>query len=325
MLEWVDSSWSQNSSVRRVGAAPPVLQGRAATVRLVPADEYLELNRTNWDSRASVHAQGYGIDRLLADPTALSDVVSFDRLRLGDVAGLDVVHLQCHIGTDTLSLSRLGARVTGVDLSGTSLDEARSLAQRAGADIEYVQSDVYAAPDALGGRQFDLVYTGIGAICWLPSIRRWAQTVAAMLRPGGRLFIRDGHPVLNSALAMTVGAEHVDREQQPWITGPGGTTLALELPYFERPEPLVWSEEETYAGDGTVAQPRSMEWNHGIGEIVTAVLDAGLELTSLTEHDSVPWDALPGFMVLDEDVNEYRLRERPERLPATFTLTARRR
>ncbi|WP_250442602.1 class I SAM-dependent methyltransferase [Actinotalea sp. C106] len=288
-------------------------------------DEYLELNRTNWDARASVHAQGYGIDRLLADPDALSAVVAFDRPRLGDVAGLDVVHLQCHLGTDTLSLARLGAQVTGVDLSGTSLDEARSLAQRAGADIEYVQSDVYAAPEALDGRRFDLVYTGIGAICWLPNIRRWAQTVAALLRPGGRLFIRDGHPVLNSALAMTVGADHVDREQQPWITGPGATTLALELPYFEQTEPLVWNDEYSYAGADKVAQPRSMEWNHGLGEIVTAVLDAGLELTSLTEHDSAPWEALPELMVLDEGVDEYRLRDRPERLPATFTLTARRR
>lgn len=296
-----------------------------ASVRQVPADEYLDLNRTNWDSRATVHALGYGIDELLADPQRLSAVVEFDRPRLGDIAGLDVVHLQCHIGTDTLSLARLGARVTGVDLSGGSLDEARSLATRAGASIEYVQSDVYAAPDALDGRQFDLVYTGIGAICWLPSISRWAQTVADLLRPGGRLFIRDGHPVLQSTLAMEVGAEHVDREQQPWITGPSGLTPALELPYFEQEEPLVWSDDYTYGGADKVAQPRSMEWNHGLGEIVTAVLDAGLELTSLTEHDSVPWEALPGLMVLDEDIDEYRLRDRPERFPATFTLTARRR
>ena len=288
-------------------------------------DGYLQVNRTNWDSRAAVHAQGYGIDRLLADPKHLSSVVEFDLPRLGDIAGLDVVHLQCHIGTDTLSLARLGARVTGVDLSGASLDEARHLAKRAGADIEYVQSDVYAAPQALDGRRFDVVYTGIGAICWMPSICRWAQTVAELLRPGGRLFIRDGHPVLLSALAMTVGAEHVDRAQQPRITGPGGLTPALELPYFEQPGPLVWHDEGSYAGSGKVEQPRSMEWNHGLGEIVTAVLDAGLELTSLTEHDSAPWEALPGLMVRDEEVDEYRLRDRPERLPATFTLTARRR
>ena len=287
------------------------------------ADEYLDVNRANWDSRAPVHAEGYGIEGLLADPLRLSSVVGFDRPRLGDIAGLDVVHLQCHIGTDTLSLARLGARVTGVDLSGASLDEARSLAERAGADIEYVQSDVYAAPHALGGRRFDLVYTGIGAICWMPSIRRWAQTVAELLRPGGRLFIRDGHPVLLSALAVSVGAEHVDRQQQAWITRPGALTPALELPYFEQPEPLVWHDEYSYAGAAKVAEPRSMEWNHGLGEIVTAVLDAGLELTSLTEHHSVPWDALPGLVVLDEETGEYRLRDRPERLPATFTLTAR--
>lgn len=287
------------------------------------SDEYLRVNRANWDSRAAVHVQGYGIDALVEDPDRLSDVVAFDRPRLGDLTGLDVVHLQCHLGTDTLSLARLGARMTGVDLSGASLAAARSLAERAGTAIDYVESDVYAAPEALGGRQFDLVYTGIGAICWLPSIARWAQTVARLLRPGGRLFVRDGHPVLNSVLATTAGAEHPDRAQQAWITGPGGLTPSLELPYFEQDRPVVWEDETTYGGTGAVAHPRSMEWNHGLGEIVTAVLDAGLELTSLTEHDSVPWDALPGLTVLDEATGEYRLRERPERLPASFTLTAR--
>jgi len=290
----------------------------------VADDDYLTTNRANWDSRAAVHARAYGLEELLADPHRLSDVVRFDAPRLGDVAGLDVVHLQCHIGTDTLSLARLGARVTGVDLSGASLDEARHLAERAGADIEYVESDVYTAPDALGGRRFDVVYTGIGAICWLPSIRRWAQTVARLLRPGGRLFLRDGHPVMLSAIAVTAATDHEDRAQQPWITGPGGLTPALELPYFEQPEPLVWHDEHSYAGVDEVAQPRSMEWNHGLAEIVTAVLDAGLELTSLTEHDSAPWDALPGLMVEDAATGEFRLRDRPERMPATFTLTARR-
>lgn len=289
----------------------------------VPDEDYLAVNRANWDSRAPIHAAGYDIPELLAAPDAVSRVVAFDRPRLGDLAGLDVVHLQCHIGTDTLSLARLGGRVTGVDLSPVSLAEARSLATRAGHAIDYVNADVYGAPAALQGRRFDLVYTGIGAICWLPSIRRWAETVAELLRPGGRLFIRDAHPVLNSVIAVEVGAEHADRAQQPTITGPGGCSPALELSYFERKEALVWVEEFSYVGNEPVGSPRSMEWNHGLAEIVTAVMDAGLVLESLTEHDSIPWEGVPGMMTLDAATGEWRLADRPERLPASFTLTAR--
>lgn len=285
------------------------------------SDDYLDINRANWDSRAPIHAEAYGIEGYLTDASALSDVVRFDLPRLGDIAGLDAVHLQCHIGTDTLSLHRLGAHLTGVDLSGTSLEVARKLAADTGADITYVESDVYSAPTALG-RTYDLVFTGIGAICWLPSITRWAQTVTALLRPGGRLFIRDMHPVLNALVAQTVADDHPDRRQQPWITGPGGTTFALEFPYYEQPEPLEWNDEVTYAGGGAVSSPRSVEWNHSIGEIVMAVIEAGLEVTGLYEHDSVPWLPFQGAMTADEATGEYRLTDRPERLPASFTLTA---
>lgn len=286
------------------------------------SEDYLEINRANWDSRAPIHAENYGIDALLADPQALSEVVRFDLPRLGRLDGLDVVHLQCHLGTDTLSLARLGAAsVTGVDLSPVSLAEARQLATAAGVPIDYVEADVYSAPDMLD-RQFDLVYTGIGAICWLPSIRRWAQTVAALLRPGGRLFIRDGHPVLNSLIQVELGPDPVDRGQQPSISGAGSQTLALELAYYEQEQWLTWREEHTYAGDDLVASPVSVEWNHGLAEIVTAVLDAGLQLTSLAEHDSVPWEPFPGLMSHDPQTGEYRLTDRPQRLPASFTLTA---
>nr|WP_269779620.1 class I SAM-dependent methyltransferase [Propioniciclava soli] len=231
--------------------------------------------------------------------------------------------MQCHLGLETISLARLGARMTGLDLSGRSLEHARALAERAGADIDYVRADVYDAVEALGGRRFDLVYTGIGALCWLPDIKRWAQVVAALLRPGGRLFVRDGHPVLLSALGVVVRDDHPDRAQQPWLSGPGQATPALELPYFETAEGITWRDERSYAGEGEVAAPESHEWNHGLAEIVTAVMDAGLVLELLVEHDSAPWDALPGLMTPD-DAGEYRLTDRPERLPCTFTLAARR-
>ena len=264
------------------------------------------MNRANWDERAPAHAASadYGVQRFIDDPTALSDVVRFDRPRLGDVAGRRGVHLQCHIGTDTISLARLGARMTGLDFSPAALVEARRLAASAGADVDFVESDVYGAPDVLGREAFDLVYTGIGALIWLPDIRRWAQTVAALLRPGGRLFVREGHPML-----FTIDETVTD-------------ALVVRYPYVETVEPLVFDEDTTYVETThLLTNTTTHEWNHGLGEVVTALLDVGMQLTMLVEHDSVPWMALPDQMRLGED-GEWRLVDRPERLPLTYTLQA---
>nr|WP_269811396.1 class I SAM-dependent methyltransferase [Kineosporia rhizophila] len=212
--------------------------------------------------------------------------------------------MQCHIGTDTLSLHRLGAQMTGLDFSSASLEQARALAQQTGADVTYVQSDVYGAANVLAPGEFDLVFTGIGALCWLPDIKRWAEVVAAMLRPGGRLFIREGHPML-----WSIDESHHDK-------------LVIGYPYFERTEPQIFDEGGTYVEtDHTFQHTRSAEWNHGLGEIVTALMEAGLQLTMLVEHDSVPWEALPNQM---EELpgGEYRLRDRPWRLPHSYTLQA---
>lgn len=146
-----------------------------------------DLNRAHWDERAPAHAASpdYGLDRLSADPTLLSEVVTFDLPLLGDVRGVRGVHLQCHIGTDTISLARLGADMTGLDFSGASIAEAKRLSARSGTSVDFVESNVYDALNVLPAGSFDLVYTGIGALCWLPEIRPWAAVVAALLRPGG--------------------------------------------------------------------------------------------------------------------------------------------
>jgi len=273
-------------------------------------EDYAELNRASWDERAPAHAasRDYAVDQFASDPGHLSEVVRFDLPLLGDIGGLRCIHLQCHIGTDTVSLARLGADMTGLDFSPASLAQARRIARLAGADVRFVEAAVYDAPGALGPEPFDLVYTGIGALCWLPDIARWARVVAGLLRPGGRLFIREGHPVL-------------------WALDdprPDGL-LAVEYPYFEREEPMVFDEGGTYVEtDAVFTHNRTHEWNHGLGEIVTALMAAGMDLTGLVEHDSVPWDALPGQM---EPVGggEWRLADRPWRLPHTYTLQAIRR
>ncbi|MGI8667398.1 MAG: class I SAM-dependent methyltransferase [Jatrophihabitans sp.] len=270
-------------------------------------EDYRTLNKANWDERAPAHAAspGYSVQQFIEDPDFLSDVVRFDRDRLGELTGQRSLHLQCHVDTDTLSLHRLGARMSGLDFSPAALGAARGLATAAGADIDYVESDAYDAVQRFGPGRFDLVYTGIGALCWLPDIARWGRLVADLLAPGGRLFIREGHPSLWS----------IDERRTDGL-------LVADFPYFETVEPVIWDDPETYVEtDVQFVHNRTASWNHGLGEIVGSVLDAGLRLTDLVEHRSVPWCALPGRMV-EIDAGEWQLIDRPDRLPLTYTLQA---
>lgn len=269
-------------------------------------EEYAFVNKANWESRVAMHvaSREYGVAQFVSDPAHLSGVVLFDRPRLGDIADKDVVHLQCHIGTDTLSLARLGARVTGLDFSPSALAAARQLAMECGQSIRYVESELYEAPAALGMNRFDVVYTGIGALCWLPDIKRWASVVSSLLRPGGRLFIREGHPML-----WAMGDERVDG------------LLAVEFPYFETTG-TTFVETATYIEhDGEVAAPETLQFNHGLGEIITALLRAGMEITAFEEHGSVPYIAL-GDLMEPIGGGEYRLIDRPERVAMSYTLQA---
>ncbi len=273
------------------------------------SDDYLRVNRANWDDRALLHphSAGYDLDRFRRDPGAVSDVVRFDLPRLGNITDLQVAHLQCHIGTDTLSLARQGARVTGLDFSPTAIEAAQALAAETGARIDYVCSDVYDAVDVLGAQGFDVVYTGIGAIGWLPSIRRWADTVAGLLRPGGRLFIREGHPAL---WAM----------DDPRPDG----LLVTRYPYFETEAPSVWDEETSYVETTRpLSYTTTMEWNHGLGEIFTALLEQRMRVTQFVEHESVPYPALGDYMEAHPTLpGEFWLKEGRERLPLSYTLQA---
>jgi SAM-dependent methyltransferase len=265
------------------------------------------VNRAHWDERAPAHAASpdYAVARFVDDPDFLSDVVRFDVPRLGDVRGLKGVHLQCHIGTDTVSLARLGAKMTGLDFSPPALVEARKLAAALDLDVDFVESDLYGALGVLPNGAFDLVFTGIGALCWLPDIKRWAAVVAALLRPGGRLFLREGHPMM-----WSLEDERTD------------DLLVVGFPYFETVEPIVSNIPGSYVQvEGELTATESRSWNHGLGEIVTALLDAGMILTMLVEHDSVPWRALPHGVELTA-LNEWRLAERPQRLPQSYTLQA---
>ncbi len=267
-------------------------------------EDYIRINRANWNSRVPHHERSFGLERFRTDPQHLSETVRFDLPRLGDISGRSVVHLQCHIGTDTLSLHRLGASVTGVDFSAPALEVARALSRDLGVDAEWIESEVYAAADVVPNGQFDLVYTGIGALCWLPSVARWAQVVAALLRPGGELFIREGHPMLWSLC---------DPRPDDLVT--------LEYPYFESGGELFTDEFSYVDHQEPLAEPTFISFNHGLAQIFNGLWSAGFEITLFEEHDSVPWNAL-GEVMVEGELGEWRLKDRPERLAATYSLRA---
>ena len=235
--------------------------------------ESYEVNRRLWEAWTAVHAEGefYDLEGFRAGGVRLGDE---EIAAVGDVRGKSLLHLQCHFGIDTLSWARLGARVTGADFSPAAIRLAREIAADIGIeDARFIESNLYDLPDHLDG-QFDVVYTSRGVLGWLPDIRGWARVVAQFLAPGGTFFITEAHPVIQ--IFETDGV------------APG--ELRPLYPYWEHCDPLVFAVEGSYADPGAeIGEQQEHGWDHGLGEIVTALIDAGLRIESLEEHPYLEW------------------------------------
>jgi SAM-dependent methyltransferase len=232
-------------------------------------------NQALWDAWTAVHATGdfYDLAAFRAGGVRVRD---HEIAALGDVTGRSLLHLQCHFGIDTLSWARLGARVTGADFSPAAIRLARELADDLGfPDARFVESNLYDLPAALDG-VFDIVYTSRGVLGWLPDIHAWATVVAHFLAPGGTFFITEIHPV----------AQVFENE------GVAAGELRLAYPYWEHLDPLIFEVKGSYADPSAdVGEQREHGWDHGLGEIVTALIDAGLRIESLVEHPYLEWAA----------------------------------
>jgi len=261
--------------------------------------DWHEANRALWDERVPIHVGSdfYDVDGFLAGKSSLR---AFETAELGDVEGLELLHPQCHFGLDTLSWARRGARVTGLDFSAPAIEAARDLARRAGLEAEFVQADLYDAVAALGGRSFDVVYTGLGALNWLPDLERWASVVAELLRPEGRLYLVEFHPFTD-------------------VFADGD--LSVAHPYFHD-DPFEWDEPGTYADpQALTVHNRSVEWTHGLGKVVSALAGAGLRADFLHEHDYTLFARWP-FLEAKED-GTYVLPPSVPSLPLMYSLLAR--
>jgi SAM-dependent methyltransferase len=266
----------------------------------------IEINRRNWDERAAIHARDatgdYMLNRFRAGEDALHAI---EAAELGDIRDKRVLHLQCHIGRDTLCLARRGAIVTGLDFSTASLRVARQLAVEAALDATFVHGTVEQAPLLTPG-PFDLVFTTWGTICWLPDIRDWARVIASVLKPGGELYFADLHPTF---AVLEVEDGHL-----------------VPAHDFQTPahRPLAFTTPTTYTGDPTVmANQATREWIHSLSAILGGLMDAGMTITMFREHEVLPWRGLPILVPASERM--WRLPDHHPRIPLSLSLRAEKR
>lgn len=267
-----------------------------------PGAEWRVTNSAWWDERAPAHASAtstYGIEDLVAGSDHLRP---FETDELGPVTDLDLVHLQCHIGTDTVCWARHGARTVGLDFSSPALTAAADLADRCGVAVEWVRSDLYDAVEALGGRAFDVVYTGVGALNWLPDLDSWAHVVQRLLRPGGVLYLVELHPMW-----IALGDDgHTIREDA--ITG---AYQAWNLP-----------QDGSYGAPGTDFDHHStFERLHPLSDVISAVLDAGLVVELFHEW---PYTPSPTPWLVQGGDGLYRFGDDAIPFPLMYSLRARR-
>ena len=261
-------------------------------------EKQIQVNRTNWNERTPVHAASelYDVEGFKAGRMTLHDV---ELREMGDVSGKSLLHLQCHFGMDAMSWSRLGARATGVDLSDAAIGLARSLNDELGLDVRFICSNIYDLPGVLD-EQFDVVFTSYGVLCWLPDLDGWASVVANHLKPGGLFYIIDGHPAMNVFEESDAGE------------------LRVTYPYF-RTEFLWEGGEPSYAGSEIIESP-VYEWHHSLGEIVTALIDAGLRIEFLHEFAFSTYRAYP--MMTKGDDGYWRFPNDNESFPQLFSIRA---
>ncbi|MFD5137630.1 class I SAM-dependent methyltransferase [Streptomyces sp. NPDC058378] len=266
-------------------------------------DDWREANRARWDERVPIHAAGdyYDLDAFLAGRDVLR---GFEIAEVGDVTGRTLLHLQCHIGLDTLSWARRGAaQVVGLDFSEPAVEVARGLAGSLGLSQEraaFVPSDVYDAAEAVPDPAYDIVYTGTGALNWLPDVPRWAEVAASLVAPGGFLYLAEFHPLTDC----------LDDET--------GSTVTYD--YFSRD---AWVDESpgTYADfDAATVHNRSVEWQHPVGEVVSALAAAGLRIEFLHEHDASLFARYPA-LVRHAD-GSYRFPADRPRIPMMYSVKA---
>lgn len=258
-------------------------------------------NQALWDEIAPIHLKAYNEVALLREGKEVLDEIELREV--GPVAGKSLLHLQCHIGTDTLSWARHGAEVTGVDFSTQSIACANRLAEELDVPARFIYSNIYDLR-AVHDASYDIVYTSKGVLCWLKDLKEWGRIIAHYLKPGGIFYLMESHPVV-MALEEEKSGE-----------------LSFAYPYFHKAAPTEWAAgDPDYADTDYVPQHGSSEWEWAVGDIVNALIEAGLRLELVNEYEKLFFRMFPSMTT--EDNRWFRLPEYSRKLPLLLTLRAR--
>jgi ubiquinone/menaquinone biosynthesis C-methylase UbiE len=260
--------------------------------------DYLSINQNLWNKKTDIHYNSdfYNVKSFINGESSLNAI---ELELLGDIKGKSILHLQCHFGMDTISLSRLGANVTGIDLSDKAIEKAKGLAKQTGTDTTFIESDIYALKEKLN-KKFDIVFTSYGAIGWLPDMNKWANIVQHFLKPSGMFVMVEFHPVV-------------------WMFSYDFSKI--EYNYFGG-EPIIEEQEGTYTDEDEKSsiKEKSVSWNHSMSEVIDALLNNGLGLKHLSEYDYSPYNCFENTVEFKK--GKYQIKGLQGMLPMVYAIVA---
>lgn len=257
---------------------------------------FFEKNKNSWNRRTSVHVESefYNMRAFLNGENTLN---APELELLGDVSGKSILHLQCHFGQDSISLARMGANVTAVDLSDASIQQAKKLSEQLNVPVEFICCNVYDAEKYID-KKFDIVFTSYGTIGWLPDLNEWARLISAFLKPGGEFIFAEFHPVV-------------------WMFDNDFKTIGYS--YFNS-GPIIEQESGTYADRSADLNQEYIGWNHSLSEVINSLAQNGLGVKSFSELDYSPYNCFRHTFEFEK--GKFRIAHLADKIPMMYTLKA---
>lgn len=257
---------------------------------------YLEINKNSWNNATEHHYKSdfYDVEGFIKGKSSLNKI---ELGLLGDILGKTLLHLQCHFGQDTISLARLGAKVTGVDLSDKAIAKANELAKITQTDATFICCDIYDLPNHLT-EKFDIVYTSYGTIGWLPDLEKWANIISKFLKPNGKFFFIEFHPLV-------------------WMFD--DDFKKIKYSYFNSGA-IIETQEGTYAERNAEISSESVTWNHAMSEVITNLINKGLEINSFAEFDYLPYNCFNNTIEVEK--NKFRIKDLENKIPMVYAIVA---